>query len=436
MEARRGTTPMGVTWDSMLRSIKIPEPPVRPLVITTTGQPVSLIKSVSMPAHEEFDNGRPIIQDHAVLTVVHELPRANELRPAYTGADKSETLGILVSDIDYSRLATVPALASTPQLADVEHNLDRVLVTHNTEWTQRDIHAANNASTAYGAYLYDGLTPLIASLAMDGPEADKEHAMTRLVQHALDLHGILLDGGVWYNNGGHNVGRKLPYLVAAKVLDHASMLSIAADTGANKRFQDDQQTFHIEQSDVDNTLSPGWEPDDRAPAQTYSTAMVGLPEWCIRHHDRDTTCNYNWGATYRNINAGTSIEQYVVMRLMGLEADWNYDAYGNYQKRAIGYSGTSEWAMDLYDTYLETSRPGSPTGVSITNGQLTWDEVANAAGYEVLSEDGEETKLNYFTTTNSLDVTGWAPGTYEVQVIAFDADYTYGHWSAPATVTP
>ena len=403
------------------------------LVITTSGQPISVVKAVSMPAHHAHDDGRPILQDHAVLTVVDSIPAPNELRPAYTGADKSETTGILSTDIDVARLQYVAALSSTPTAESSNGRLRRVIVTHNTNWTQRDIHAANNVPSAYGAYLYDGLSPLLAALATSDLESVRQDIGLRVVQHGLDLHGIVLDGGSWDNNGGHNVGRKLLYTAAAVLLDHGSMLAVANNSSGALHFQDDQQTFFVTQEDVDNTLNANWDPDDRAPAQTYASHMIGMPEWCIRHYTHDDQCNFNWGATYRGVNTNTTLEQYVLMRLLGLETAWNYPAYAAFNNRAMGINGTTDWAQELYDTYLEPTRPGVPTELSFDGTTLSWNPVAGATGYEIFAASAEN--LNYFSFEPLLELSSWQAGSYELRVIAFTDSWTYSPWSEPLTIT-
>lgn len=309
----------------------------------------SVVKSISM----ESDAGRPIIKDAVVLTVLSETPPEGAFRPSYTGADKN--IIATINDLNYSKLGNHPKLGNEPNITDVQNSFERVWLEHCTEWTQRDIHPENNMP-AYGRDLAAKSGEGLVLLQLNFTQQEKETLLIRLVQYGIDLYGVAKNGGVWYNNGGHNLGRKMPLLLAAKVLGNEDMLKYT-DKDQHFIFQDDQQHFYVSQTEINITNGSSWNPDTRATTTPYNEADIDIAEWGIRHADRPTADNAHWSATYRHVNGPSQFSHILAAELMEVKDDWNWPPVFDYFKRyyELEKSGnlSSFFTTDLWETYVK-----------------------------------------------------------------------------------
>lgn len=306
----------------------------------------SVVKAISM----ESDAGRPIISDAVVLTVLSETPPENAFRPAYTGVDKS--IIATVADLDYTRLGHHPLVGGEPDIDQLAKGFERVWLEHCTQWVQRDIHLLNNMP-AYGRDLANRSGSALISLQLDYTDQQKQKLLIGLVQYGLDIYGVALDGGEWYANGGHNLGRKLPLLLAGYVLNDSNILAYA-DAEQHFIFQDDQQHFYVSQTEVDITHSSSWAPDNRAEPVPYEQSDIGMAEWGIRHADRPTADNRAWGATYRNVNGFAQTKHIFAARLMGVQDQWNWPAVFDYADRY--YETESDGFSDHFNALWQAYR--------------------------------------------------------------------------------
>ena len=308
----------------------------------------SIVKAISM----ESDAGRPIIKDAAVLTVLSETPPNGAFRPSYTGSDKS--IIATVNDLNYNVLGNYPKLGDEPNIVDVQDNFERVWLEHCTDWQQRDIHPDNNMPS-YGRDVSQTSGNGLVLLQLDYTQAEKETLLIRMVQYGLDIYGVAKNGGEWYNNGGHNQGRKMPLVLAAKVLGNEDILAYG-DKEKHFIFADDQQHFYVSQADVELTNSPSWDPDERGGATPYTTDDIGIAEWSQRHSDRPTFDNANWGATYRHVNGPAQFTQILAANLMNVKDDWNWSPVFDYFHRYYEIEKTdrlsSVYTADLWEAYV------------------------------------------------------------------------------------
>ncbi|WP_075341495.1 hypothetical protein [Tenacibaculum agarivorans] len=306
----------------------------------------SIVKSIST----ESNRGRPIIQHAVVVTVLDKAPPKGAFRPPYTGSDKS--IIATVNDLNYDVLGKHPKLGNEPDILDVQENYERVWLEHCTEWVQRDIHPKSNMPT-YGRDIAKKSGEGLITLQLDYSDKEKELLLIRMVQYGLDIYGVAKNGGEWYNNGGHNLGRKMPLLLAAKVLNNTDMLAYA-DKEKHFIFQDDQQHFYVSQAEVDLTNGPKWDPDDRAPLTPYKPEDIGMAEWGIRHADRPKADNANWSATYRHVNGPAQFSHILAAKLMGVEKEWNWSPAFDYAKRYYGIEKQKKidgYVLDLWEAY-------------------------------------------------------------------------------------
>lgn len=305
----------------------------------------SVVKSISM----QSTAGRPIISDAVVLTVVNDIPEVGSFRPPYTGADKSVIA--TTNDLNFNALGNHPRLGSEPNINQVAQNHEKVWLEHCAEWTQRDIHPLNNMPT-YGRDIAEKSAIGLILLQLNYTNDEKRELLINMVQYGIDLYGIVKNGAVFYNNGGHNLGRKMPILLAAKVLNNSDMLSYA-NKESHFIFQDDQQHFYVSAAEVALTNSSAWMPDTRATLLPYQTGDIGLPEWGIRHADRPAADNKSWDATYRNVNGYSQTSHVFAARLMGVKDDWNWPPVFDYTDRFydIEEQNFPNYIVDLWEAY-------------------------------------------------------------------------------------
>ena len=184
------------------------------------------------------------------------------------------------------------------------------------------------------------------SLQLDYSNLEKEPLLISLVQAGIDIYGAAKYGGAnWYADGGHNTGNKMPLLLAATMLNDPDMLTFG-DKQQHYIFQEDQQTFHVDQATVDTTNSLSWNPDSRdltdEQTEAYTLADIGLAEWGIRHKDEPDRDNKHWDARYRHVASPTFVGHALTAHVMGLEDEWNWPAFFDYADRY--YARQSSWA--------------------------------------------------------------------------------------------
>ena len=210
-----------------------------------SGNPLVLAAGSSLVTSTSYSlaGRRPTNTTAAVLTVVASAPAANSFRPPYMGTDKSGTWN--VSDIDYTPLGSHPSVTGEPSsLTSSENDFERPWIEVLTGSPGRYIHPSGNMPD-YGADMSEKVTKAAILLTTDCSDAEKETLAIRLIQYGIDVYGAATTGAVWDANGGHNMGRKLALLFAAKMLVDSAVLAYA-DRETHDIFQEDLQTFVVD----------------------------------------------------------------------------------------------------------------------------------------------------------------------------------------------
>lgn len=327
----------GVTVDMPYSANKNVDPGVTGASLTLTPNN-SVVKAIS----KEENTSRSLLEQAAILTVLETAPTGDVFRPAYAGTDKS--LMINLSDIDYSVLGKYAPLSDTPHIETYLPYITGVWLDHNSEWTQRDIHP-ESSMPVYGREIARFTSEVALQLQLDYTNEEKEAALIAIVQHAIDIYAVLQlsplndkENYYWYNNGGHNQGRKIQLLIAGLVLNHSGMLAIAnAEQESNLLFQEDQQTFYVTQDDIDYTFTADQIADGD---KGYQQADLGLAEWATRPWDRrESTLNSDWGSRYRVVNGCNAIVTALAVHMMGAVDYWNRDVFFDYADRYFSREG-------------------------------------------------------------------------------------------------
>ncbi len=254
------------------------------------------------------------------LTVLASTPPAGSFRPSVHEPAGSKTIIANVSDIDVSFLLNLPHPTSLPDLATLEARSHQMPRRIQSNW-QSHYLSPLDGEYGYGRQAAHNTGAYLAALNCNYTSGEKQTLLHNVIQHGIDIYGGIQHGMSWHADGGHNLGWK-PYLVfAAVALNHAGMLA-RADWDQFKLFQDDQQHWYVSAADVGRVVEAG--------NQTYTSAMIGTPEWGIRHYNTPSMDDSAWSATYRNENYAPNFGIAVVMQMMGLNTAWNNPAYFDY----------------------------------------------------------------------------------------------------------
>lgn len=324
---------------SLVLNMALAVSPGNPLVLQPHS---SLVSTISM-----VEPGlRPQIDTAAVLTVVDAAPADGSFRPPYCGSDK--TVLHNKSQLNWSLLADLAPVPSTPSWTEVESWFERPWIDHVPIWAGNYIHPKENMPN-YGRDICDRVSVAALMLHIDAPDSRKETLLIRFVQLGIDLWGIGQDGGYWEPAAGHMSGRKWPILFAGLMLDDAGMSGVGFGSGI--QFGEDGQTFYVREtppgSGVYNNGYGG-----------YGPQHLGMPEWGTAHSRQPWWDDADWfGDAYRlccTTNAWWG--QLLAAYIMGAKPLWNHDSLFDYQDRYLAVNrqlGILDWRLSWRDFYLD-----------------------------------------------------------------------------------
>jgi hypothetical protein len=387
---------------------------------------------------------RPALTDAAVLTILAEAPPAGSFRPPYCGSDK--TINWNVSDLDYGAMRSLTPAVGAPSLATVEGYFERVWIEIHTDNNGRYYHPSNHQPD-YGGNMAYQISEALLLLQTSLTDEEKETLLIRIVQYGIDIYGALESGGEWSANGGLNLGRKMPMLLAGLVLGDAT-ITARANHANYPKFQEDLQSFVVSESDVGRTVT--------APRETYTEGHVGLPEWGEKHASDPQRDDSRWGALYRNYNYSSLIGHILAAHLMpGARAAWNNEVIFDYYDRVIEETTDGEFppfSINMWHAYRDLDEGGGespPSAPSITatavgpfTVEIEWSDVGDGNGYRI--EMSLDESVWTLVATLPADTVAWthrgrAPGvTYYYRAVAYNAagDSTYGTDNATTPAAP
>lgn len=272
---------------------------------------------------------KPQLETIAILTILDAPPPPGSFRPFYH--DVSKRIVYNESDLDYSILRSLKRskVSNVPNLDTVSAKFERPWIEIHGSWVGRYTHPEKNMPT-YGREMAYALGDGLLSLQLDYSNERKKETYIRLVQIGIDIYGAILNGGTWHADGGHNQGRKMPLILAALALGDKEMLK-KGDKELFYKFQEDQQTFYITQTEVDMTNGSRWTPDKRGGTPIpYSTSDIGMPEWGFKHKNEPNRDNKLWSTYYRDVSGSATIAHVLTAHLMGVESIWNHPPLFDY----------------------------------------------------------------------------------------------------------
>ena len=354
------------------------------------------VSLVSTKSNEILGGAREdlYIETAAVLTCLSSPPPSGSFRPGISSTTK--TLHN-INNLDYSKIKTLSSPITKPDIQVYADYFQMVWLSHGSYWNVDYLHPSNSGLDNY--YYPETFATAALMLHLDYSKEEKQKLLINYIQLGIDLYSFIECGGIgWEPDGGHGNGRKWPILFAGIMLNYTPMKNIGLVSGdylyANghgpgnppagyKHFSEDGQTFYVAQSDVDFTnrllwdgsdcnYLANWCPDLRsAPNYPYTTAMIGMPEWGIRHSTDPRYSDASWGAMYRNIGSGAPAWAGFTLsaRIMDARGLWNNNALFDYVDRYIAISkgkqdpfgykvpgevaanSASEFIKIMYDTY-------------------------------------------------------------------------------------
>lgn len=323
------------------------------------------------------------VHEAAILTIVSSIPPSGSFRPGYS-SNGSVVHNFSTLEDNYSYLKKLQPTASTPSLATIEDLFARPWIDHLPGWTCRYIHPSNNMPD-YGEDMSTDIGIGALMLHLNFTNEEKKRLLINYVQLGIDLYSAAVKNNGWQADGGHSSGRKWPILFAGIMLSDTNMKTIGQKSGAYAlegtfgsppadyiHFGEDDQTFYVTQDEINITNGSTWDPDIRSgPGYPYTSGMIGMPEWGIRHANSPENSDSAWYAQYRDCCTAIAWNGFVMAaHIMDAKTLWNHDALFDYQDRYMaltnggsdpfGYSVTeessgwrssSDFTEEMWDTY-------------------------------------------------------------------------------------
>lgn len=275
----------------------------------------SLVSSVSFPS----PRSGLCLSDAAVLTVLGSAPPAGSFRPPYAGTDK--TIPGNVANLNLSVFRSLPPINGTSGFSFLNNAFKQPMIDVVGQWNNSAVKNAN-AGPNYGRDIAYQAGSAALYLNLNVPAEQKKALLIRYVQRGIDTYGLAKAGMVWAPNGGHNNGRKLPMLIAAKALGHADMLAWS-DGQKHLIFQEDMQHFYVSPTDVSTKRT-------KSGSIPYARSMIGMPEWASNPvNERDQTGS-EWNKPYRINNGSVNTGVVLAVEMMGLRKAWNWEPLFDY----------------------------------------------------------------------------------------------------------
>lgn len=295
--------------------------------------PISIQPNQSIISVVGKDNASrsPWMEEAQVLTVLSATPPENSFRPPYAGTDK--TIRGQTTDIDWSWVLDLP---HPPNARSPNKAIGNIQIDWWEQWQSSDMKTANTEHTYGRAIAYEAATAVLW-LHLSNSRSKKEATMIDIVQRGIDNFGLVKSNeNGWWPNGGHNLGRKLPFLIAAKALNDTEMMSYSTVESSGRRaWHEDEQHFYVSSEQIDR--QPSLNSDGSRPYVdriAYTHEHLGIADWTSNRHTELHRATPRWtgwsGSGYRFANGGPNVGQVAAAMLSGLESAWDAPAFFDY----------------------------------------------------------------------------------------------------------
>jgi uncharacterized repeat protein (TIGR02543 family) len=326
----------------------------------------SLVSTVSNTTDSAPAVGETI-EAFAILTVLDSAAPNGSFRPTYFGGEYNHPYK--ESNLNYNALGKFDKtkLSSIPSMSASVDRFDKTWYEQGTHSFTRLLHARYMGLRGYGKDMAIQTGDAGILLNLNYSDAEKRDLLVRIVQYGIDINGGLSNGLTWYNDGGHNMGRMMPFMIAAMTLNNGDMKAKLSEVG---NFHETHSTFYVTQKDVDTSrYQANWYPDILPPdvgctlteksgtvvvgcprkILPYKQADIGMPEWRVNYNEN--WAGNNWDAYYRDVVGSVLPVLASVSKLMGTESLINHPALFDYAKRHIYYSANRFTQSQYYNGY-------------------------------------------------------------------------------------
>ncbi len=332
-------------------------------------------------------NSQAYLARAAVLTCVDAPPIGDTFRPAYCGPKIHRR----IADLHLDRLPTLPRVANSLTPATFERQFERVWLDHVDGWEGRYQHPYENMPD-YGREIALAIGEGGLLLLQDFPADERASMLVHYLQVGIDLYGCVLDGHVWWADGGHMQGRKWPIMFAGILFDDPSM----ANPGAG--FSEDKQTyagtawtnsralFRMRSTDTHEQTHPStWNSQD-INYEDYRRCCTSF-SWigsALCAHIMGATENWNWEPFFHYVDRWMtpmhSNDQSLVANVVGNTVIWfphtdtrsslvteMWDAYRNdYQPEGVSLVGHASEPTQRCGVFTKITR-GQPLDIHVWN---------------------------------------------------------------------
>lgn len=321
--------------------------------VATAGK--SIIKGVSRSGTCGNDGQfhYPCLTTAAVLTVLGSVPAnngANTFRPPFFGTIKPM---FTTTQLRTDKLSSRTPVAGAPSLASAARRYQRVQVDYGNTWYGRYMHASQNYAfvdnpnndqvSEYGAELGIDAADVALRLLLNDSLSAKMPALINYVQAGIDMYGMHNGGVEWVSDGGHFLGRKLPAVFAATMLDDPTMKAEIANA-EYATYGDDGHAYYTTNPQTVAAMQ----------AAGYAPALWGKPCGNGQYEQQQTNdtgprdCRDPIamidggeapGDSYQHCCTSQPMKgaSLATRLLPGAKAVWNYQAYHDYVDRWVGF---------------------------------------------------------------------------------------------------
>lgn len=324
----------------------------------------SIVKAISEPSSKHCGENPPAgesknscLATATVLTVLESAPPnngADSFRPTYVGSIKKL---YSVSQLKTDLLPSLSPVSSTPSLDSIKNRFQRLQLDHFTHWKGQFAHPTLNFSGNYGSDIAASNNDAAFRLMLNDPIEQKMPALINYVQAGIDWYGSVAYADVQYfPDGGHFIGRKLPVVFAAIMLDDSEMKNFVKTHVINQGyhtslFDEDGHVYYSPQAGralFGQDCNPGV-------YQDYLDGKGGSKD-CRDPSGQVDGSGYQFCCTTQTIKASS-----LAARLLpGAREIWNYEPFFEYADRMASYGpwpqGKSTHTGSLFeDGYHVTS---------------------------------------------------------------------------------
>lgn len=299
----------------------------------------------------------PCLTTAAVLTVLGSAPAgggATIFRPPFAGTVKPL---FTTTQLRTEKLKSLTPVSGAPSLTEAARRYQRVQVDYGNTWYGRYMHASENYAfvnnptndqvSEYGGELGIDAADVALRLMLNDSLSAKMPALINYVQAGIDMYGMHNSGVTWVSDGGHFLGRKLPAVFAATMLDDATMKAEIANA---------QYATYGDDGHVYITTNP--QTVAAMQAQGYAPVLWGKPCGAGQYEQQQTNdtgprdCRDPIGMIDGGEAPGDSYQLCCTTQPMkgaslsarllpGAKAVWNYQPFHDYADRWVGFGA---WA--------------------------------------------------------------------------------------------